>query len=97
MRRDYAETEDGDLLFKDGDLVIEESDEKHVFDIVLSVRGDWREFPLLGLDAVTYKHKVATQAEFERALKEELKKDGYQNVSIIFNGNGLSDFTIKTT
>lgn len=94
-RVDYLEADDGDLLFEDGDLVIGQSDQNHIYDIISSAKGDWREYPLLGANAILYRNKAISKAEFVRSIKEELKKDGYQNVQVTFSGELLSDFTVK--
>jgi hypothetical protein len=96
-RRDYKQTEDGDLYFDPvtGDLEVVDSDEQHIQDIVMAAKGDYREFPLLGVDAIKFKNSSGRTAEFVRAIKEELAKDGYPGMKVILNGNNLEDFTIS--
>lgn len=97
-RLDYLSDDDGDLLFEDGDLVVGESDEDHIIDIVMLSKGSDREFPALGVDAVRrYLNKPASsRVQFERDVKQELAKDGYTGIQLDFEGEGLEDFTIKT-
>ena len=97
-RIDYMSDEDGDLLWADGDLVLGESDEDHIQEIMLLSKGADSEFLTLGLDIIrSYKGKSSNYlVRFERDLKAELAKDGYRGLQVIFNGNNLEDFVIKT-
>lgn len=87
MRTDILHN-DGELLFADGDLMVGQSDEQHVQDIVLSQKGEWKEHPLCGFGAINYIKSRVTTSEFKRDLKIQLEYDGYNNVDIAFDGKG---------
>lgn len=46
--------EDGELVWLNGDLVEAESDQVAVDDIICSAKGEWREFPALGVGIVRF-------------------------------------------
>ena len=72
------------LVIKNNDLVIAESDQQHIQDIINSHYGWYREFPLLGASASDYINAPANRlAAFEGDIKTALKSDGYINKKII--------------
>lgn len=67
------------LVIKNGDLVVGESDQQHISDVINSHLGWYREYPLLGASASDYINAPANDLpKFESAIKEALKSDGYQ-------------------
>lgn len=94
-RQDYLNTDDGDLLFENGDLVVGDSDEQHVQDICKANKGAYREHVLLGVDAIRYVNSSGKRRQFTRVVKEELKKDGYSGLKIRFANDRLDYFTIQ--
>lgn len=93
-RYDYLRTEDNDLLFENGDLVVGTSDEQHIKDILMSSKGSNREFPLLGANLHRFVKSQRTFADFERVIKMELLKDRYSNVKIEPGEKGIEDFNL---
>ena len=69
---DYLSNEGGDILIKDGDFVIGESTEQHIHDMLLSHKGEWREFPWFGVGLTEYLkdegQKVALRKEIEKMM-----------------------------
>lgn len=94
MRLDILTDDDGDLLWVDGDLVIGESDQQHVLDILDSQPGETKEFPLCGFGAINYIKTRVTESEFKRDLKIQLNYDGYAN-PIIDTSEGFEKLNIE--
>lgn len=94
MRQDILTDDEGDLLFIDGDIVIGQSDQQHVLDIMDMQPGELKEFPLLGFGAINYLKRTITEAEFKRDLKIQLNYDGYDN-PVIDTSNGIQNLNIE--
>ena len=94
MRQDIITDDDGDLLIKDGDFVIGESDQQHVLDIIDSQPGETKEFPICGFGAINYVKSRITEAEFKRDLKLQLNYDDYENSKIDLS-NGFENLNIE--
>jgi hypothetical protein len=72
-----------DLLIKAGDFVINESDQKHIEDILLFGKGSVKHSPITGLGIVKYvnaRNTADVQAGFKRKVKIQLEYDGYDNI-----------------
>lgn len=86
MVEDILLDETGDLAVSaDGDLVVGFSDYKHFEDIVMSAQGDWKQNPLIGVEAKQYINApltAATSADFKRRAKVQLEADGASGVDI---------------
>lgn len=48
MAKDIALTDNDDLLFENGDLIITEADNIHIEHILKSEQGYWKQHPLIG-------------------------------------------------
>jgi hypothetical protein len=65
-----------------GDWIIEESEQQHIGDIIISNKGEWRQFPLLGvaghnfltstLDIDDIRKKISRQLEYDNFNVEEI-------------------------
>lgn len=82
MRQDFLKDDAGDLRVITGDLVIGQSDQQHVEDIIYMQPGELKEFPLIGFGAINYIKRTMTTDEFKRDLKIQLDYDGYTNAAI---------------
>lgn len=84
---DFLLDQDGDLSFKDGDLEIGYSDNQHQEHILLANKGEFREFPELGVGI----HKMLDDDEYLDALieiKKNLQYDGMKINNVKFEENG---------
>ena len=89
-RTDFALTDDQALIFKNGDLVINESDQQHIADTLNANPGWWKEFPTDGVGIINYKNSAGGAQQLARKIKIELEKDGYvvDNPVIEFGADG---------
>jgi hypothetical protein len=79
--KDFKLDSDGDIYIDPdkGDFVITESDSQHVKDILLSVPGWWKEFPLVGWDPYSRLNSRNLQKGIQD-LKTQLEGDGYEKI-----------------
>lgn len=77
---DYLLDENGDLLFKDGDLVVGPSDHQHIQDTINAEPGWWKEFPTDGVGIRRYLGSSGKQQEVQKKVKIHLRNDGYSFV-----------------
>ncbi len=87
----------GDLLFKNGDFLVEASEEQHIEDILHHDKGNFRNAPLLGIGLMRYlnsPHDTTTRTELGGRIKRQLEFDGFEvrEASVDSNFN----ITIKT-
>lgn len=76
-RQDIRQDSDGDLLVRDGDFVIGESDVQHVHDTLIAYPGWWKENPQDGVGIQDYSKATGAEQELARKVKLELEADGY--------------------
>lgn len=74
---DYLLDDSGDLLFKDGDLVVGESDHQHIQDTINAEPGWWKEFPTDGVGIRKYLGSNDRQQDIQKQIKVQLQVDGY--------------------
>lgn len=75
------------------DFVIEPSDKQHVADIMNSVPGWWKKFPLVGFNPIQRINTRESITSINQAAKIQLTGDGYkigpQGINIVRNNDGL--------
>jgi len=77
----------GDLNFKNGDLEIGYSDNQHQEHILIANKGEYREFPELGVGI----HQILDDDNYMSVLieaKKNLEYDGMKINNIKFEANG---------
>lgn len=89
VRYDIALT-NNDLLFRDGDLAIAESDIQHCIDTINAFPGWWKEFPLDGVGIMQYTKSPADLQMINRKMQIELTSDGYnpRNPNVTLSASG---------
>lgn len=86
MRRDIQLNENHELIIRNGDFVVGDSDQQHVIDITLAHPGDYKAFPLIGFGAILQLKKNIDNYQFKRNLSIQLEYDGYKNPDIDLSG-----------
>ena len=79
-----------DLLFENGDLVVDESSQQEVDLILRSNQGDWRASPLTGFGLAQRMRNQLNRAEFEGALSWQLALDGFGQSTVSIGPDGLN-------
>jgi uncharacterized protein YgfB (UPF0149 family) len=77
VRYDYA-LDNNELVFKDGDLLVSESDTQHIVDTMNAFAGWWKEFPLDGVGMMSYMKSPVDVQQLNRKILVELESDGYK-------------------
>ena len=77
---DFKLDTDGDIAIENGDFVIVESDQQHIKDIMESVGGWFKKFPLVGLNPYQYLNARVSATELNKNAKIQLQADGYADV-----------------
>jgi hypothetical protein len=95
-RHDIILNDQGDLLIKDGDFVVGESDQQHVELLLSATKGSFLQYPTIGVGLANYVNKQdVDMAELRRAIEVNLKADGYKvNKLITEAGNFNVDYEI---
>ena len=89
-RTDFETNSNAELIFKNGDLSINFSDEQHIQDTINAIPGWWKEFPLDGVAVIKYINSPGGGQLLAREIKVELENDGYtvHNPVIQFSQEG---------
>lgn len=85
--KDILTDEDGDLLIKDGDIVIGDSDNQHQEDIILANKGEYKETPEIGVgifQMLSDDDPMSVLIE----IKKNLQYDGMQVKNVKYEDNG---------
>ena len=66
----------GDLLIKNGDLVIDDSFYQEVGILLKSAPGEFKSYPLFGVDLAAFVNDETQSITLKSKVKEQLKYDG---------------------
>jgi hypothetical protein len=69
MVKDFIADSSGNLLIKDGDYVVDYSDEQHIEDLVRYKEGEIKQFPKTGIGIIDF-----VNAPLTRSVKTKLEK-----------------------
>ena len=98
-RQDLRQDEYGDIYINPttGDFEIIESDSQHVNDILQAVSGDYKEFPLVGVNFYLYHNSTGQRERVEQTIRTQLQGDGYQvtKVTIPESFDSLQDISVQ--
>lgn len=83
---DILLTSAGDVELTD-DLTRIEAAEQHKRDLLLASPGDYKEHPVIGVDALSFLHD-ADPAEFLRTVRRQCEKDGMRVDAIEYDTTG---------
>ena len=79
---------DGDLDFTGGDLNFVESTAAHQEDLILSGKGDFKEFPTVGVDAFSYLDGEGF-GDLMNEISAQFSQDGMQVNSLKMGSDGV--------
>lgn len=77
--------EDFDLKIRNGDFVVDYSDQQHVDHLLISRQGEYRQSPFLGIgiqDQINAPMSEKQRQELEKKIKLHIESDGGSNVSV---------------
>ena len=84
MVQDIMLDDNQDLMIAAGDFAVAESTQQHERMTIESAKGDWRQFPIFGVDIQRYLNDE-TPGDLVSAIKTELKNDGMIGVRVKIN------------
>lgn len=97
MAQDFQLDTDGDLkISSGGDFRIANSDMQHIHDHIETNRGEWKEFPLVGVGIMQHLNGETSVAGLERQIRINLLADKFRNVSVSVNKSPNGTFNITT-
>ena len=88
-----------DLVIKNGDFFISDSDQQSAALILRTYIGNWKQFPLVGLGLQQYQAGNISQAALNRIISIALQNDGIKlkSFSSTFNSSGEYDLLMDIT
>jgi hypothetical protein len=99
-RQDLRQDDNGDIYINtsSGDLSIIESDNQHVSDILQAVSGDYKEFPLIGVNFFRFQNSTGQRQIIEGIVRTQLAADGYKVNKVIIpeSVTSLEDIVVYT-
>ena len=88
MANDILLEQNGDMMIKNGDFVVDYSDDQHIDLILRSNPGEIKDYPLLGLGIANYLNSPISQRikqVVKRDLRIQLQSDNAKNIKIDFS------------
>lgn len=85
MAKDFITDDTGDLIIKDGDFVVDHSDQQHVEDLLVANPGEYKQHPWLGIAIQNFikgSKDARTREQIEKRVKLQLKSDGAENIKV---------------
>lgn len=99
IAKDFAvDPTDEDMLIVNGDFAIEESDQRHVQDILEAGKGEWREFPVLGVEIQRYLNgtgQVFDRTGLLKTIRVQLEYDNFDVKVLDINRAGIISIDAK--
>lgn len=96
MAKDFLSNIDGDLSILNGDLEIGFSDEQHQEDILVAFKGDYKQYPLIGVGIENYLNSpvsVYTRQKFEKETTLQFASDNAENISVNYPASGAIEIS----
>lgn len=66
----------GDLLIRDGDLVLDAADEQHLEHVLLAQPGHWRQSPLTGVGIGDFLDEDSGAGSLRAVIEQQVVQDG---------------------
>lgn len=88
-------TDESGFVFENGDFAIFESDQNHIQDIIESLTGDWKEFPLCGVGLPNYLGSSGQQQIVQKNIQLQLQADGYEVIEVLAEQNTNGTFNLE--
>jgi hypothetical protein len=83
---DFKVAEDGDLAIINGDIDLGESTLQHQHNLLLSEKGEYKQYPTVGVGIINYLSDDADANDLQTAIQRELEADGVDISLLKING-----------
>lgn len=87
---DLLVDQDDDLMIVNGDLAIGDSSATDVNLLMYSFKGEWKQHPVTGVEAITYVKKRNGLDRLKKEARQQLSQNNFKNISIQKNGEELN-------
>ncbi len=74
--------QENDLAFFQGDFRLGDSDAQHIEHLLSAEKGNYAQFPTVGVGIGQYQNGTATSDQISREIRLELQRDGYQVAAV---------------
>ncbi len=88
---DFRIDNDGDIDISTGDFIVENSDLSHIESILVAQKGEWKQYPMLGVGITNYLNAPLTKANriaLEKDIKLQLESDAFKNIFVEVEESG---------
>lgn len=72
-----------------GDWIVLESEQQHIEDIIVSNKGEFRQFPLLGVGGLNFLNSTLSIDDIRKRISRQLEYDNFnvENISLLRDGS----------
>ena len=95
--KDIIVDQTGDLEILNGDIFVNESDSQHLEFIITADKGQFRQFPLIGVGIRRFSSGTFDAQAIRQAIKLQLESDGYNVRKVSVSNNGTGQIEIDAT
>lgn len=85
---DFIVDEQGDLLFKGGDIALDESTLLHQRDLLLAYPGEFRQHPIIGVAIRQELNDNVGADEMRQRVQREMERDGMRVAKLYVSDEG---------
>jgi len=85
---------DGDLDLSTGDFRVDNNDLGHIESIILAQKGEWKQFPMIGVGIANFLNApmtTSTRVALEKEIRIQLESDDFKNIFVEVDENGGID------
>lgn len=81
----------GEIVFKNGDFFVDDSDQQHIQHILIADLGQFRQWPLTGVGIKKYLNGSVNKTDLKQSIRVQLLADNFNVKRIVVE----NDFSIK--
>ncbi|MDN3621352.1 hypothetical protein QWY81_17930 [Polaribacter undariae] len=97
MVQDFLLDENGDLRIANGDFVIGDSENQEIEALLVSMKGEFKEFPSVGADFQKLLKSRSGQTAALKEIKLQLRNDGFDVSNIEIDNESIEVNATRTT
>ena len=86
---DHRHIEGQGMLIEDGDFALVESEQDHIRDIILDNKGEWKQWPVIGVAALNFLNSSANFDDIKKQIQKQLEYDDFKVQSIKQDADGM--------
>ena len=89
---DFTVDDTGDLDFSNNDFKIESNELGHIESVLLAHKGEWKQYPMIGVGISKYLNSPLSptiRVRLEKEIKLQLESDLFKNIFVEVNESGV--------